>query len=60
MADTINDYGVNVSHFARKVHAWAVAQSEHRGREVTFWEAFARWCDYVHPHGRRIADETRD
>lgn len=56
--DRINEHGVNVSHFARKVNKWAVDESWARGRDVTFLEAFTRWCCHVHPEGPRIAHET--
>ncbi len=49
--DIINEHGVNVSHFARKVNEWAKEQSRLRDRDVTFEEAFERWLDYVHPLG---------
>ena len=57
--DYRNEYGVNLGHFSRKVHEWAVNESWARGRDVTFWEVFAHWCDYVHPNGQTIAAATR-
>ncbi len=59
MADIINEYGVNVSHFASKVNEWAIDKSDALGRDVTFLEAFARWLDYVHPEGWRITEAIR-
>jgi hypothetical protein len=54
----IGKHGVDLSHFAQKVHAWAVDESRRRGRDVTFHEVFSRWLTYVHPQPERIARET--
>lgn len=59
MNDTIMISAKGSAYFARKVNEWAKRESELRGRDVTLWEAFARWCDYVHPNGRAIAESCR-